>query len=89
MVKELSKSNTSQNRLIFLIFLEQVLALISSKYFQAVFADTYFNFKDDMVPHIIMNFVKLAPAVRTRLTDIKLIEKLDKTLNNLTIIKQY
>ena len=87
MLKEFATATTSHSRIVYLLFLEQLLPQISKIYFKSVFMDAYFSFMQDPVMLPLLYFVKLAPIVRFKLDDFKSIEKLEQSL--LTLSQKY
>ncbi len=49
MTKEIMVSDSSQQRLIWLYFLEYLLPQISSRHFKQIYSEAFLQFKDEMV----------------------------------------
>jgi len=76
-------SRSSQQRQVFLRFLESLLPRISSMHFNQVYADIFLEFREEAVQQVMVQWIKLFPAVRLRVTEQRLIDRLDLLLRNL------
>ena len=50
MTKEIMVSDSSQQRLVWLLFLEYLLPQISSRHFKQIYSEAFLAFKDELVP---------------------------------------
>jgi len=64
--------------------LQALLPQISSRHFKQEYFDAFYSFKDEQVPQMVIYFTRLIPLARQRLSDQKLVDRLDMCLRNLS-----
>ena len=79
----LASSRSSQQRQAFLFYLECLLPLISSAHFNQVYAEVFLEFREEPVSQVLIQWVKLFPAVRLRVSDQRMADRLELLLRNL------
>ena len=84
MMTQMSVAKTSQQRQVFLFFIEALLPLISCAHFNQVYLEVFFGFKEEVVSQIVIQYVQLFPLARTRIIDPRVIDRLDLILRALT-----
>lgn len=52
-------------------------------HFNQVYADIFLEFREEAVQQVMVQWIKLFPAVRLRVTEQRLIDRLDLLLRNL------
>ena len=83
MMQVFAISRTSQQRQVFLTFLECLLPRISSMHFNQVYEAIFLEFREESVQQVMVQWIKLFPLVRLRVTEQRLIDRLDLLLRNL------
>lgn len=83
MIKDIALSTSSQQRHIWLLFLEHLLPQISTRHFKQVYSEAFLAFKDEQVQQMLILYVKLFPLARMRVSDSKLADRLEQTLRNI------
>ncbi len=69
MLTQMAMSRSSQQRQTFLLFMENLLPLISSQHFTQVYSDVFLEFREENVTQVIIQWVKLFPVTKLRIND--------------------
>ena len=83
MMGDIAGSKTCQQRQAFLFFLESLLPLISVAHFTQVYLDRFVDFKDEFVPQIVIQYVRLFPLARMRVSNQRVADRLELILKSL------
>jgi uncharacterized FlgJ-related protein len=69
LLEDFSNAKSSQQRHVFLLYLQALLPQISSRHFKQEYFDAFYSFKDEQVPQMVIYFTRLIPLARQRLSD--------------------
>lgn len=83
MMNDMASSKTCQQRQAFLFFLEALLPQISVAHFNQVYLEKFLEFKDETISQMVIQYVRLFPLARMRVSNQRQADRLELILKSL------